>query len=69
MSAIITLSELKTATGYDQPAAVEKCLRKNGVRFLHGRDGIYTTVDALNYAMGLTPGITSTKPDQDFDIL
>jgi hypothetical protein len=53
MDAIITFDQLKKATGYDKQFAVEKCLRKNGVRFLYGRCGIYTTSYALNVAMGL----------------
>lgn len=32
---------------------LEDHLRKNGIRFLYGRNGIYTTMDALNAAMGL----------------
>lgn len=54
---ILTLEDLKAATGYKQIGDVEACLRKNGVRFLYGRSGsksaIYTTMDALNAAMGL----------------
>lgn len=53
MSQIVTPEELKAATGYDRPGDIEKCLRKNGVRFLYGKRGIYTTIDALNAAMGL----------------
>jgi hypothetical protein len=52
-AAIVTLDQLKIATGYSSASAVEQCLRKNGVRFLYGKSGIYTTVDALNAAMGL----------------
>jgi hypothetical protein len=50
---IVTLDQLKIATGYSSASAVEQCLRKNGVRFLYGKSGIYTTIDALNAAMGL----------------
>ncbi len=68
MTKLITLDELKTATGYKQAGDVEKCLRKNGVRFLYGRSGVYTTTDALNAAMGLqsVPLITT---DAEIDIL
>jgi hypothetical protein len=51
--AIITLDDLKTVTGCQRLNEVEKQLRKNGVRFLYGKTGIYTTIDALNAAMGL----------------
>ncbi len=56
MSAILSLDDLKAATGYKYASDVEKCLRKNGVRFLYGKTGIYTTIDALNAAMGLQSG-------------
>jgi hypothetical protein len=68
MSSIVTPEELKAATGYDRPGDIEKCLRKNGVRFLYGKKGIYTTIDALNAAMGLKPEtVTPTNPI-DIDI-
>lgn len=68
MSTIVTPAELKAATGYDRPSDIEKCLRKNGVRFLYGKSGIYTTIDALNAAMGLQSGNIPEK-EQDLDML
>lgn len=66
MSAILNLDDLKTATGYKYASDVEKCLRKNGVRFLYGKTGIYTTIDALNAAMGLQSGqIERTEAEVD----
>jgi len=56
MSALVDINELKAVTGYKQASDVEKCLRKDGVRFLYGKAGIYTTIDALNAAMGLQSG-------------
>lgn len=67
-NAIITLEQLKIATGYDSAAGVEKCLRKNGVRFLYGKSGIYTTIDALNVAMGLKSG-EPVMNDKEIDII
>jgi hypothetical protein len=67
-SAIVTFEQLKAATGYDSASGVERCLRKNGVRFLYGKLGIYTTVDAINAAMGLK--LDNPNPNQqDIDIL
>lgn len=63
--AIVTLDQLKIATGYNTASAVEQCLRKNGVRFLYGKSGIYTTVDALNAAMGLK---FNQQPESDSEI-
>jgi hypothetical protein len=68
MSTIVTPADLKAATGYDRPSDIEKCLRKNGVRFLYGKSGIYTTIDALNAAMGLKSGNIPEK-EQDLDML
>jgi len=56
MSTIVTYEELKAANNCTRLGDLEKCLRKNGVRFLYGKTGIYTTVDALNAAMGLKSG-------------
>ncbi len=70
MSTIVTPEELKKATGYERQSDIEKCLRKNGVRFLYGKKGIYTTIDALNAAMGIQPGKTETTENTiDIDIL
>jgi len=69
-SAIVTPEELKAATGYDRPSDIEKCLRKNGVRFLYGKRGIYTTIDAINLAMGIKTGKSDTIENNiDIDIL
>jgi hypothetical protein len=69
MSQLVNLEQLKIATGYDRPGDVEKCLKKNGVRFLYGKSGIYTTMDALNAAMGLKsgnlPDLENNKTDVD----
>jgi len=64
MSAIVTLDELKAATGCKRLSDLEKCLRQNGVRFLYGRNCIFTTTDALNAAMGLQPGKPLEKDDE-----
>ena len=56
MSALINLQNLKEATGYTRASDIEKCLRQNGVRFLYGKNGVFTTTDAFNAAMGLQSG-------------
>jgi hypothetical protein len=68
MVRLVTLEQLKVATGYDRPGDVEKCLRKNGVRFLYGKSGIYTTIDALNAAMGLKSDNLPDNGRPDIDI-
>lgn len=68
MQQIVTFEDLKTATGCSRQSDLEQCLRKNGVRFLYGKKGIYTTVDALNAAMGLKSDQPSDN-NQTIDIL
>jgi hypothetical protein len=65
---IVTFDELKSATGCSRQSDLEQCLRKNGVRFLYGKKGIYTTIDALNSAMGLKSDQPSDN-NQTIDIL
>ena len=64
MSSLVSLNELKELTGYKRAPDVEQCLVKNGVRFLYGRHGIYTTIDAINAAMGISKDTTQpTEPE------
>ncbi len=69
MSAIVTHEQLKLATGYDRISEIEKCLRKSGVRYLRGKKGIFTTVDALNAAMGLSNQQPTPNTGADIEIL
>ncbi len=69
MSNVLTLEQLKAATGHSQAGKVEACLRKNGVRFLHGRNGVYTTVDALNAAMGIGKDTLQPVTQPEIDML
>lgn len=61
MARLVTPKELKTATGHDRLSDIEKYFRKNGVRFLYGKTEIYTTIDVINAAMGITTGKTNTN--------
>lgn len=53
MSHILPFADLQQATGYTRLADVERCLEKQGVRFLRGKDGIWTTLEAVNAAVGV----------------
>jgi len=54
MTTIVNSEQLQKATGYDRLGDIEKCLKKNGVRVLYGKNGaIITTIDTLNAALGL----------------
>ena len=69
MDAVVTLDQLKAITGYTNPGSVEACLRKNGVRFLYGRHGDYTTIDALNAAMGIGKDTLQPVTQPEIDML
>jgi predicted RNA-binding protein YlqC (UPF0109 family) len=52
--ALITFDDLQALTGYSRPADVERCLKKQGVTLIIGRDGRpATTIEALNQALGV----------------
>ncbi len=54
MAFLISIDELKIATGYKKAADVEKCLQKNGVKVIYGKPGhIFTTLEAINKALGV----------------
>jgi wobble nucleotide-excising tRNase len=62
MARLVTHEELKAATGFDNNAALEKCLRGQKVAVLYGKNGhVFTTLDAINNALGLNP------KEQDLD--
>jgi hypothetical protein len=51
---LIDSEELQKATGYERIGDLEKCLKKNGVRVLYGKNGQpFTTLYAINAALGL----------------
>jgi|GEM_PF-3379218 hypothetical protein len=55
-------------TGYDRTVDLEKCLKKNGIRVLYGKNGQpFTTLDAINAALGLKAESIRTK--EEIDIL
>lgn len=60
LNGILTTADLKTATGYERSADVERCLRDQGVRFYWGKEGPWTTVDLINAASGLQHAANQT---------
>lgn len=46
--------DLQRISGYNRRADVERWATTNGVPFKYSRDGIWTTLEALNKALGLT---------------
>lgn len=68
MNRLIDTEQLKAVTGYTRPGDIERCLRKNGIVFCMGRNGPFTTIDALNTAMGIQPSLL--KPNEpEFEFL
>lgn len=50
---VLTQPALAELTGYqpEQTARIRQCLEQQGIRVFAGRDGIWTTRDAVNRAM------------------
>jgi len=59
---LINHEQLRAATGCKTRESLEKTLRAQKVPFLYGADGkLFTTVEAVNAAMGLSPAQAETK--------
>jgi hypothetical protein len=59
---LINHDQLRAATGCKTRESLEKILREQQVRFLYGAGGkLFTTVEAVNAAMGLSPVQVETK--------
>ncbi len=54
MNDVVSTEELKEITGFQRSGDVEKCLESQGIRFFHGKNGPWTTLDLINAAKGLT---------------
>jgi hypothetical protein len=54
--AALAPEDLKRLIGYTRDADIERWCDSNGVRYFRGRAGIWTTLDAVNAALGLTRG-------------
>jgi len=64
MNEFLNTEELKEITGYKRSGDIEKCLESQNIRFFHGKNGPWTTLDLINAAKGLT-----LIEDQSRDIL
>ena len=51
--AALAPEDLERLTGYQRQADLEKWCLANGVRYFRGKAGIWTTLDAVNVALGL----------------
>ncbi|MBT9097490.1 hypothetical protein KFZ76_07160 [Methylovulum psychrotolerans] len=52
---IVNFDQLKEMTGCKRLIDVERTLDKNGIPFCRGRGRIFTTINAINAAMGIEP--------------
>ncbi len=55
--AAIGLADLQQLTGYTRPADIERWCKRNGVRYFLGKQGAWTTIDAVNAALGVTRNV------------
>lgn len=62
---ILTQTELAEITGYSRPADIERCLHRQGVRVLRGKRGLFTTLSAVELALGLDRGRDNSGPGAD----
>lgn len=58
--------DLQKLTGYTRPADVERCLKGQGIPYKRGKDGIWTTLEAVNASLGIAPpgNDDAYRPDQ-----
>lgn len=49
--------DLQRLTGYTRMADVRRTLENQGVRVFEGKEGIWTTIQLINAAGGLTPAV------------
>lgn len=67
MKGTLTFSELQKLTGYKSSSGVERCLKRQGVPVLYGKNGPFTLVAALENALGLKADRDKIDPKYNFD--
>lgn len=51
--ATLTTADLRELIGYSRQADLERWCQEHGVRYFRGRSGIWTTLTAVDAALGL----------------
>lgn len=64
--AALSHADLERLTGYSRAADLERWCEQNGVRYFRARGRIWTTLDAVNAALGVRPDGTPTRPRLEF---
>jgi hypothetical protein len=57
---ILSLADLRKISGLHQPAAIERWMRREGIAFKSSANGPWTTIDAVNAALGAGAATTAT---------
>lgn len=65
VSAVLDFQALRTITGYQTQPAVERCLKSQGIRYFYARTGVWTTLDLVNAAGGLSPAASNDSYSPD----
>ena len=63
----LNFKDLQELTGYQRPADVERCLKKQGVPFFIGKDGPFTVDGALQQALGIRQDAKPQPQALEFD--
>ena len=64
---ILEHEDLARVTRYTRMADIAACLDRQGVKYFHGRNGLWTTQAALDAALGIAPAAGNDaryKPDE-----
>ena len=56
-------SDLERLTGYSRAGDIERWCQTNSVRYFRGKAGVWTTLEAVNTALGLRAGL-DPKPQK-----
>ena len=68
MSSPLLFQDLQKLSGYRRLCDVERWAREQRIPFIRCKDGICTTIEAVNYALGVLvqSGEKAYRPDQVF---
>lgn len=66
---IYEFADLQRFTQYKRVADVEACLERQRIKFFHGRNGPWTTEDAINAALGISPTASNDGAYRPDDLL
>ena len=65
---VLEFEDLQRLSGQTQLAAVERWAKANGIAVGHGRKGLWTTLGALEKALGIAPANDPGPIPATFDL-